>query len=104
MKPGFVPRAFVSGHDFSPAEFSWRAAPSLLPQAGVPSAPAFRAMGWETGPPQRACLRRDGAGDRREALARNGQQFHTLGAGHFTLKMKADEIAALVRDFMETQK
>jgi pimeloyl-ACP methyl ester carboxylesterase len=31
-------------------------------------------------------------------------QVHVLDAGHFALDTKADEIAALVRDFMEAQK
>jgi pimeloyl-ACP methyl ester carboxylesterase len=31
-------------------------------------------------------------------------QVHVLDAGHFALDTKADEIAALVRDFMQAQK
>jgi pimeloyl-ACP methyl ester carboxylesterase len=31
-------------------------------------------------------------------------QVHVLDAGHFALDTKADEIAALVPDFMEAQK
>jgi pimeloyl-ACP methyl ester carboxylesterase len=31
-------------------------------------------------------------------------QVHVLDAGHFALDTKADETAALVRDFMKTQK
>ena len=31
-------------------------------------------------------------------------EVHVLDAGHFALDSKADEIAALVREFMKTQK
>lgn len=31
-------------------------------------------------------------------------QVHILDSGHFALDTKADEIAALIRDFMKTQK
>jgi pimeloyl-ACP methyl ester carboxylesterase len=33
-----------------------------------------------------------------------GAQVHVLDAGHFALDTKADEIAALVRNFMQTKK
>ena len=33
-----------------------------------------------------------------------GAEVHVLDAGHFALDTKADEIAALVRGFMRTQK
>jgi hypothetical protein len=31
-------------------------------------------------------------------------EIHVLDAGHFALDTKADEVAALVRDFMKRQK
>ena len=31
-------------------------------------------------------------------------EIHVLDAGHFALDTKADEIAALIREFMKTQK
>jgi hypothetical protein len=37
-------------------------------------------------------------------VAKRANEVHVLDAGHFAIDTKADEIAALVRGFMSTQK